>query len=148
MFQKLAKALGQLTALLLCFALYLSSPQLAYGQRFYMPTEEITAAYNNGISDVMVEASGTVDRLLSDDTVGSRQQRFIVRVGPRHTVLIAHNIDPDIGSRVENIQVDDEIRFRGEYEWSELGGIVHWTHRDPDQEHPDGWIEHNGVRYW
>ena len=113
-----------------------------------MPTEDITEAYKNGISDVMVEASGPVERLLSDDTVGSRHQRFIVRVGPRHTVLIAHNIDPDIGSRVENVRGGDEIRFRGEYEWSELGGIVHWTHRDPDREHPDGWIEHNGVRYW
>ncbi|MEO1590404.1 MAG: DUF3465 domain-containing protein [Cyanobacteria bacterium J06632_22] len=113
-----------------------------------MRTEDITDAYHNGISDVMVEADGTVDRLLSDDTVGSRHQRFILRVGPRHTVLIAHNIDPDIGSRVDNIQVGDTVHFRGEYEWSELGGILHWTHRDPDKEHPDGWIEHNGVRYW
>ncbi|MEO0539704.1 MAG: DUF3465 domain-containing protein [Cyanobacteria bacterium P01_A01_bin.105] len=141
-------SLGHVTVLLLCCALSLSAPAPAQGQTFYMPTENITAAYQTGLSDVMVESTGVVERLLSDDNVGSRHQRLIVRVGPDQTVLVAHNIDPDIGSRVENIRVGDTVRFRGEYEWNELGGIVHWTHRDPDREHPDGWIEHNGVRYW
>ena len=147
-FQRFGTVLCLSAALLLSCGLYLSMPLPAYGQRFYMPTEDISDAYSNGISDVMVEASGTVERLLSDDDVGSRHQRFIVRVSTNQTVLIAHNIDPDIGSRIDSLRVGDRVSFRGEYEWNELGGIVHWTHRDPDGDHPDGWIEHNGVRYW
>ncbi|MEL6247694.1 MAG: DUF3465 domain-containing protein [Cyanobacteria bacterium J06648_16] len=144
----LSKMLGLGGLILLCCGLFLTAPLPVHSQPYYMPTEQITDAYENGLSDVMVEASGTVERLLPDDTIGSRHQRFIVRVGRNHTVLISHNIDPDIGQRIAGIRVGDTVRFRGEYEWNDLGGIIHWTHRDPDQEHPDGWIEHNGVRYW
>jgi len=24
---------------------------------------------------------------------------------------------------------------------------VHWTHRDPQHKHEDGWIKHNGHTY-
>jgi hypothetical protein len=39
------------------------------------------------------------------------------------------------------------IQFYGEYEWNNKGGVVHWTHRDPNGHHVGGWLKHNGSTY-
>jgi hypothetical protein len=105
----------------------------------------IIEAFEARRSDVIVEADGVVSKILSDDNEGSRHQRLIVTVARDHTVLIAHNID--VAPRVENIDVGDQITFRGEYEYTERGGVVHWTHDDPDGDRPGGWIRHSGKTY-
>jgi hypothetical protein len=92
-----------------------------------------------------VQASGIVERVLADDTSGSRHQRFIVRLPSGQTLLIAHNID--IAPRVEGIARGDTVSFSGIYEPNDKGGIVHWTHHDPSGHHAAGWIEHRGHRY-
>ena len=107
--------------------------------------QSILDAYAQGTSNIMVEAAGQVERLLSDDLDGSRHQRFIVRLPSGHTVLISHNID--LAPRIDAIQQGDSVQFRGEYEWNSQGGVIHWTHHDPDGDHPGGWIEHQGQRY-
>lgn len=96
-------------------------------------------------SGVVVEAEGVVDRVLADDLEGNRHQRLIVRLSSGHTILISHNID--LAPRVEGIAPGDRVRFRGQYEWNEKGGLVHWTHHDPDGTRPGGWIEHAGETY-
>jgi hypothetical protein len=86
-----------------------------------------------------------VTRILADDLAGSRHQRFVVRLASGQTVLIAHNID--IAPRVAGLQKGDRVRFYGEYMWNEKGGMVHWTHHDPDGRHVAGWLKHNGRTY-
>ncbi len=105
----------------------------------------IAEAARSGRSDVLVEASGVVHGVLPDDREGSRHQRLLVRLRNDQTVLIAHNID--LAPRVAGVRRGDPIRFKGEYEWNERGGVVHWTHRDPAGRHPGGWLEHAGRRY-
>jgi len=100
--------------------------------------------FRDGTSDEMITIVGTVSKTLPDDNEGSRHQRFIVRVASGRTVLIAHNID--LVDRVP-LREGDAITVRGEYEWTERGGTIHWTHHDPKQWREGGWIEHNGVRY-
>jgi hypothetical protein len=104
--------------------------------------------YREKRSDVVVEAGAVVGRLLPDDTEtsdgSSRHQRFIARLPTGATVLVAHNID--LASRVP-LREGDNIRFRGEYEWTDRGGVVHWTHADKRNGRAVGWIEHNGKRY-
>lgn len=95
-------------------------------------------------SGVVVVVEGAVEALLSDDDRGSRHQRFIVRIAPDHTLLIAHNID--LASRVP-LTTGDAVRVRGEYEWNAQGGVLHWTHHDPDGDREGGWIEFRGERY-
>jgi hypothetical protein len=95
-------------------------------------------------SGVEVEAHGRVSRLLADDNQGSRHQRFLVRIGGRLTILVAHN--RDLARRVP-IQIGDSLALRGEYIWNERGGMVHWTHHDPAGRHEPGWIELKGRRY-
>ncbi len=94
-------------------------------------------------SQVWLQGSGTVKKLLPDDTKGARHQRFLVSVSPEQTLLFAHNID--LATRVE-LQVGDQIQFKGEYIYNPKGGILHWTHHDP-QGRQGGWIKVNGQTY-
>ena len=107
--------------------------------------DALTRAYEHQQSNVQVEGEGEVVKVLKDDNEGSRHQRFLLRLQSDQTVLIAHNID--VASRVEALRAGDRVRFRGEYEWNNKGGVIHWTHRDPNGRHVDGWLEHNGHRY-
>jgi len=99
--------------------------------------------FKNKQSSVMILFNGTVVKVLSDDNEGSRHQRFIVK-SDDHTVLIAHNID--LAPRVP-IQEGERIKIYGQYEWNEKGGVVHWTHHDPQNKHENGWIELNGKKF-
>ena len=118
------------------------------------PTVEVQADSNAGIiekayrqhrGNLQVVGDGTVIKLLPDDNQGDRHQRFILRLPSGFTVLVAHNID--LAAKVSGIKVGDRIEFAGEYEWSEKGGTVHWTHRDPARRHPDGWLRFAGRIY-
>jgi hypothetical protein len=102
-------------------------------------------AYNNQRSDLQVTGAGTVIRILSDDNDGGRHQRFIVELASGQTLLIAHNID--VAPRIAALQVGDRVEFGGVYEWNDEGGLVHWTHHDPQGAHQAGWIHHNGHAY-
>jgi len=105
----------------------------------------IARAYAQQLSNVQVESSGVVARVLKDDKEGSRHQRIVVRLASGHTVLIAHNID--LAPRVEGVREGAPISFSGEYEWNNKGGVVHWTHRDPSGRHRAGWIKYAGHTY-
>jgi hypothetical protein len=105
----------------------------------------IGRAFKNRTSNVQVEGEGVVARILADDLSGSRHQRFIVRLKSGQTVLIAHNID--IAPRVAGLQEADSVSFYGEYVWNEKGGVVHWTHHDPEGTHVAGWVKHDGRIY-
>ena len=107
--------------------------------------DALAGAYANRQSGVAVEGAGTVAKLLGDDSLGDRHQRFILQLPSGQTVLIAHNID--LAPRVEPLAVGDSVSFRGEYEWNDKGGIIHWTHRDPQGQHAGGWLKHGGQTY-
>jgi hypothetical protein len=106
----------------------------------------VDRAYADHRSGVEVTADGAVMRLLSDDTGPSgTHQRFIVQVkGSTQTLLIDNNVD--IGKRVP-VAIGDDVVVHGEYVWNDQGGLIHFTHHDPDHSHEDGWIELKGIRY-
>jgi hypothetical protein len=105
----------------------------------------IVRLYEEQRSGEMVEGVGIVERVLRDDEDGSRHQRFIVRLLSGQTLLVSHNID--LAPRVANLEPGDEVFFRGQYEWNSRGGVIHWTHHDPDGRRQGGWMEHEGVTY-
>ena len=102
-------------------------------------------AFKNRQSNLQVEGSGVVVRILPDDLQGSRHQRFIIRLSSGQTILISHNID--LAHRIDSLRLGDTVEFFGEYEWNSKGGLVHWTHHDPEGQHEDGWLKHNGFTY-
>jgi hypothetical protein len=107
--------------------------------------DAIGRAFASRTSDVQVEGEGTVIRLLPDDVNKPRHQRFIVELASGQTLLITHNID--IAPRIDGLEVGDNLRFSGEYVWNAKGGLVHWTHHDPQRKHAGGWLRHNGKTY-
>jgi hypothetical protein len=105
----------------------------------------IVQAFEQQRSSVQVQGRGRVARILADDNDGSAHQRFIVDLDSGHTLLIAHNID--LAPRVAGLKEGDVIEFFGEYEWNSQGGVMHWTHRDPQGRHVAGWLRHAGKTY-
>lgn len=105
----------------------------------------LARAFAERQSGFMVTLEGEVTKILADDHEGSRHQRFLVRIeGGDQTLLVAHNID--LAERVPAAP-GDRIRLRGQYEWNDLGGVLHWTHHDPAGRHPGGFIEADGRRF-
>ena len=102
-------------------------------------------AFDYRKSDVQVKGKGIVIRLLNDDNKGSRHQKFILKLSTGQSILISHNID--ISQRINSLSKGDVIQFYGEYEWNKKGGVVHWTHKDQNNRHIDGWLKHKGILY-
>ncbi|MGN8025143.1 DUF3465 domain-containing protein [Microbacterium sp. 22242] len=107
--------------------------------------DPVRALFDGRRSGVEVQGRGVVSRILSDDDQGSRHQRFLLTTPGGVTILIAHNID--IAPRLDGLSVGDTVEFLGDYEWSEKGGTVHWTHHDPSGQHQRGWLQWNGRTY-
>jgi Protein of unknown function (DUF3465) len=105
----------------------------------------LETAYEQRQSNLQVAGSGVVVKILPDDLQGSRHQKFILRLSSGQTILISHNID--LAHRVDALREGDTVEFYGEYEWNSKGGVVHWTHHDPDGVHKAGWLKHNGSTY-
>lgn len=101
-------------------------------------SQKIKEAFAEQLNDVQVQAIGKLKKILPDDNEGSRHQRFIVELSTGDTILIAHNID--LAPRVENLSIGDNIEFYGVYEYNPQGGVVHWTHHDPQGQHIGGWL--------
>ncbi len=109
------------------------------------PAVSGAATFDARDSGSVLQGAGTVTRLLSDDNDGSRHQRFILRLPSGQTVLVAHNID--LAPRLDGLAVGDTVEFKGEYAANSQGGVVHWTHRDPQGRHADGWLRYRGREY-
>lgn len=105
----------------------------------------IAKAFSNHESNLQVTGQGVVTRLLPDDNSGSRHQKFIIKLSSGQTLLISHNVD--LAPRIGSLREGDAVQFYGEYEWNEKGGVLHWTHRDPNGSHEAGWLQHRGQRY-
>ncbi len=96
------------------------------------------SAYQKKLSKVPVETTGRVTHLLEDDLQGRRHQRFRMRTPQGQRLLIAHDLQA--AGRVK-LEIGMQVRVRGEYLWNLQGGIIHKTHRSPDNPALNGWIE-------
>ena len=99
-------------------------------------------AFAGHLSDVQVSGVGRVKRLLAQDNDGSRHQKFILELPSGLTLLVAHNID--LAAEMVGLSVGDVVAFSGEYVWNEQGGVLHWTHRDPNGSHVAGYLRQVG----
>ncbi|EOQ64918.1 hypothetical protein F935_00573 [Acinetobacter calcoaceticus ANC 3811] len=107
--------------------------------------DTIKAAYEQRQSNVQVQGSGRVKAILRDDNDGSRHQKFILVLKNGLSILVAHNID--LAPKISNLKKGDMVEFYGEYEYNPKGGVLHWTHRDPQSRHESGWLKHDGQIY-
>lgn len=107
--------------------------------------EKIQQAFQQQKSGIQVQSSGRVKAILRDDNNGSRHQKFILQLGNGQTVLVAHNID--LSPRLDDLEKGEIVQFYGEYEYSDQGGVIHWTHHDPQKSHANGWLKYKGRTY-
>jgi hypothetical protein len=105
----------------------------------------LASAYEEQLSDLQVTGSGIAVRILEDDNNEGRHQRFILELDSGQTLLIAHNID--VAPRIPVLLVGDKVEFSGVYEWNDEGGVIHWTHHDPEGVHEAGWLVHKDLLY-
>ncbi|MDR0697272.1 MAG: DUF1653 domain-containing protein [Christensenellaceae bacterium] len=94
---------------------------------------------NKRLSHVQVTGKGHVSQILNDDLSGSKHQRFVLRLGEHQTLMIINNID--IFPRLDPIEIGDLVEFCGDYVWNRHGGVVHWTHEDPNGVHSPGYVK-------
>ena len=104
----------------------------------------VQQAYAARRSGQWLETSGHVGRVLSDDNEGARHQKFVLELDDGHTVMVAHNID--LAERIP-VRRGLALAVRGRYEWNDRGGVIHWTHHDPDGRIQGGWIMLDNVSY-
>lgn len=106
----------------------------------------IVADFQNHRSNVEVTADGTVVRLLPDRTssTGTHEQFIIKLTSQDLTVEIEHNIS--IAARAP-VAAGDHVIVHGEYVWTAKGGLIHFTHHDPQGTHEGGYIVDNGKTY-
>ena len=132
-------------SLLLIFSLTACNDIIESTPQISADDQILKNAYENKISDIQVHGLGSVTKELSDDTSGNKHQRFILKLTSGQTLLISHNID--ISTKIDTLFVNDSVEFYGEYVWNSEGGLVHWTHHDPNHKHTDGWLKHKGIKY-
>ena len=106
--------------------------------------QKIRQAKDNPRSQFWLETQGEVIKLLKDDVKGSQHQKFLIKLAPDVTLLVAHNID--LADRVP-VGKGDKVAIRGRYEWNNRGGVLHWTHHDPKGRQEGGWIYARGKYY-
>lgn len=85
-----------------------------------------------------------VVQILPDDTSGAEHQKFIVEIKDGYKLLLVYNLD--MCERVP-VQVGDRVGAGGMFIWTDRGGLLHWLHRDPRKNRPDGYVELNGKQY-
>ena len=107
-------------------------------------TRTVEDAYQYRQTGIMAEVTGSVVRVLSLDENDPGLQKFIIRLGNGQSILVEHRHGGD--ERVP-VSINDTVLVRGEYQWSETGGIIHHTERDLSTQRRHGWIELQGKRY-
>jgi len=106
----------------------------------------IVSDFHNHQSNVEVTADGNVVRLLPDRTssTGTHEQFIVKLFSADITVEVEHNIS--IGARAP-VEEGDHVIVHGEYIWNAQGGLIHFTHHDPQGTHEGGYIQVNGKTY-
>ena len=104
----------------------------------------IEQAFERQEHEVPVHVTAKVKKLLSDDDESPRHQRFLIELSSGRTLLVAHNID--LAKRVP-VRSGTRVEVAGLYEWNAEGGVLHWTHADPEARHPGGYVKFDGTTY-
>lgn len=89
-------------------------------------------------------ANMVVVKVLPEDNQGLRHQKWVVKLSSGKTVTAVYNT-----SMCEEVpvQVGDVVGLGGHFLWTNQGPIIHWLHKDPKRNRPDGYVELAGKKY-
>ena len=107
----------------------------------------LCAAYTAGRSHVEVVADGTVTRIFGvQQGRVSPHEGFLFRLGSGCSVIVRVEANTDFTGPIPLTQ-GQHVTVKGEYEYYPLGGVIHWTHRDPRGRHEGGYVATGGRIY-
>lgn len=92
---------------------------------------------------IWITVAARVERVLPDASGRYQHQRFILRCGSGQTLLVVNDVS--IGARVP-VKPGRTVVVRGQYVWNRLGGLIHFTHHDPEGGQ-GGWLLYRGKVY-
>ena len=104
-------------------------------------------AFQAGHSHVEVVADGTVTRVLGQQPGRvSPHEGFLMQLSSGCRVVVRVEANTDLTGTFP-IAHGDRVVVKGEYEYYPLGGVIHWTHRDPRGRHEGGYVTVGGRTY-
>ena len=104
-------------------------------------------AYQAGRSHVEVVAQGTITRVLGvAQGRTSPHEGFLMRLDSACRVTVRVEANADFTGTFP-IAPGDRAVVKGEYEFYPIGGVIHWTHRDPRGRHEGGFVQVRGQTY-
>lgn len=107
----------------------------------------VCAAYSATRSHVEVVADGTVTRILGTQPGRvSPHEGFLLALGSGCKLVVRVEANTDFTGEFP-LGTGQHVLVKGEYEYYPLGGVIHWTHRDPRGRHEGGYIDAGGHRY-
>jgi hypothetical protein len=108
----------------------------------------VCAAYSSARSHVEVVADGTVTRLFGVEPGRvSPHEGFLLSLASGCTLVVRVEANTDFTGPIP-LERGERVLVKGEYEYYPLGGVIHWTHRDPRGRHEGGYIESSGRLYF
>lgn len=145
LFNKILKFIAAIVVLFVLYKLgYLDIDKNAGSQKTKAVATDTTGE-SRPVPASAFHGNGKVIKLLPDDTEGLKHQRILLKLDNGKTLLVVHNID--LAPRINDVKIGDTIEYCGEFVDNDRGGLVHWTHHDPEGRHAAGWIKHNGKIY-
>ncbi len=107
----------------------------------------VCAAYSATRSHVEVIADGTVTRILGTQPGRvSPHEGFLLSLGSGCKLVVRVEANTDFTGEFP-LGRGQHVVVKGEYEYYPLGGVIHWTHRDPRGRHEGGYIDAGGHLY-
>lgn len=108
----------------------------------------VCTAYAAGRSHVEVVADGSVTRILGmQQGRVSPHEGFLFRLASGCGLVVRVEANTDFTGPIP-LSLGEHVLVKGEYEYYPLGGVIHWTHRDPRGRHEGGYIAVKGQNYF
>jgi hypothetical protein len=115
------------------------------GLRFSSNSTLFTRAWQQRLSGVQLSMEGKISRVFSAGETDAGQQKFVLQLAQGQSVTVIH--DATLGAAIEGLAVGETIEVSGEYHWTADGGIMRWTHRNPEDNRQAGWVNYKGRLY-
>ena len=104
-------------------------------------------AFSSQRSHVEVVASGKVTRVLGvRGGPSGDHEGYLLRLDGGCALTLKVETNVTLTGPVP-LAPGEAVVVKGEYEYNGLGGVVHWTHRDPRGNHEAGYVQAGGLTY-
>lgn len=108
----------------------------------------VCAAYTAQRSGTEVVAGGRVTRIYGvRPGRTSPHEGFLMRLDTGCNVVVRVEVNTDFTGEIP-LSSNQHVIVKGEYEYYPLGGVIHWTHRDPRGRHENGYVDAGGTMYY